>query len=391
MKIYIDIYKNSNKVFEFLKYLSIISLIAKILNTPTPTYFTNIKYFQLISLVILLLFVGNNLIRDKYIGNYSKILTNISYIASLFFLGFLVYGYSSFGTAVYNVLLMIEVVNQRNKISYPLIILHGILFFVFNGLVNEVINGGNSYLFDADLTFSYIFTLIMVFMFKHVKENRDETIRLNKELSRAYLYEKELTIQKERYRIAQELHDSIGHSLIALKMNLEFAEQAFEINPTKTKEVIIKANSLSKECISTLREVVSILNEESNIDNLRDSLNELFEKFESTNNVNFNLDLYEYIDDLDVKIKDCIYKTVRESITNGIKHGNATMFKITVLSGLHDIRLSIYNNGISSNEVKKSNGVKGIENRISALGGRVDFKASPPKGFTVNATLPYIQ
>ena len=65
---------------------------------------------------------------------------------------------------------------------------------------------------------------------------------LNKELKNANITLKqysakieELTIAKERTTIAQELHDSIGHSLIALKMNLEYAENVVELQPDKGK------------------------------------------------------------------------------------------------------------------------------------------------------------
>ncbi len=48
-------------------------------------------------------------------------------------------------------------------------------------------------------------------------------------------------MRKKEKELAQELHDSLGHSLMALTMHLGFAEKIFNVDPEKAKEVILKA------------------------------------------------------------------------------------------------------------------------------------------------------
>lgn len=96
----------------------------------------------------------------------------------------------------------------------------------------------------------------------------------------------------------------------------------------------------------------------------------------------------EDIEAVNFEIKDCIYKTVQESITNGIKHGKATLFSLAIHKSPRQISLLIANNGTGCREVIKSNGIQGIEQRIHALGGTVQFDSNQDSGFKVQANIP---
>ncbi len=79
------------------------------------------------------------------------------------------------------------------------------------------------------------------------------------------------------------------------------------------------------------------------------------------------------IENVPSNIKSCIYKAVMEGITNGIKHGNAEVFDIEIIKSYNNILFKISNNGLGCNNIKKSNGIKGIEKRITNLRGTVEF------------------
>jgi len=79
---------------------------------------------------------------------------------------------------------------------------------------------------------------------------------------------------------------------------------------------------------------------------------------------------------------------VREGITNGFRHGGASLFKMSIASHEDKIILSMTNNGAADSKISKSNGLKGIENRFQDLGGTVHFGASKESGFTIMGSLP---
>jgi signal transduction histidine kinase len=201
----------------------------------------------------------------------------------------------------------------------------------------------------------------------------------------------ELTIAKERTRIAQELHDSIGHSLVALKMNLEYAENVAEVQPKKAKEVINKAQEISQECIANLRKAVSLLKEDAVVEKLREAINELFENFKASDHIKFELVMDNDVEYVSPDIKNCIYRTIREAITNGIKHGNATVFIIEIFKEAGIIVLKVKNNGFECSNIIASNGIRGIEERINALGGSVKFNSEKGCGFAIKVTIPEIE
>jgi signal transduction histidine kinase len=201
----------------------------------------------------------------------------------------------------------------------------------------------------------------------------------------------ELTIINERANVAQELHDSLGHSLIALTMNLEYAENIFDSTPEKAKEIISKSYNISKECIMNLRKAVSTLRERKIIKELRESINEIFYTFKEIDKIKFNFKMEETIESTNPDIKYCIYKTIKESITNGIKHGNATIFHIDILNVKNQIYLTIKDNGLGCNKIIKSNGLKGIESRVNKLGGSVSFAYGTHCGFTIKVKIPVLE
>jgi signal transduction histidine kinase len=297
------------------------------------------------------------------------------------------------GVLLYSIVLVIDILLFNEKIPAFLIIINFIAYCIpYKINPNPADNLGLQQIF-----LNYLNIIVIVYIIRSVIIDKSKTEKLNKELTNANLKLKEysekieeLTISKERTRIAQELHDSIGHSLVALRMNLEYAENVVDLKPEKAKEVINKAYTISKDCISKLREVVSVLKEDSGIKNLRAGINELFGNFRDNEKYKFNLKMDDEIEKESTNIKSCIYKTVMEGITNGIKHGNAYTFNIDINKVQDNIILKISNNGLGCRDIKKSNGLNGIEKRIADLGGSVKLYSENDIGFIIDAAIPVL-
>ena len=105
-------------------------------------------------------------------------------------------------------------------------------------------------------------------------------------------------------------------------------------------------------------------------------------------NIEIDFSMDKHLETLNPYIKLCIYKTIRESITNGIKHGKATTFKLKI--GIHEnhVKLNIKNNGVGCDDIVRSNGLRGIEDRVLALGGTVDFNSPENSGFLTKSQIP---
>ncbi|MDT8716878.1 sensor histidine kinase [Clostridium sp. 19966] len=388
--------KNRLFTLKVLSYLCIISMLYDL----SALKDKNSIYFGIISIFIMeannffrsgfFLFPhsgeGRRYGRSKYVAN-----SEIKYIASYFIttliLGYLSYGLRDSASYIYNVVLIIEIIASSKEIN--------IFAFVLNFLVYAAAHFDKLLQNNLDNITSYAISAFIVFLFRNIVVEKSNIEKLNQELKEANLKLKqysetieELTIAKERTRIAQELHDSMGHSLIALKMNMEYCENIAESNPAKAKEIMIKTQAIIKECMNNLRKAVSLLKEERRIDILREAINELFQKFKEANTVRLILDIEEEAEKVNPDIKNSIYKTVREAVTNGIKHGDAEIFNIQIHLEKSKIILKIKNNGKPCDNMVKSNGIKGIEERIHALGGECSFKGEKEFPFILEAKIP---
>ncbi|WP_129730843.1 sensor histidine kinase [Ectobacillus funiculus] len=201
---------------------------------------------------------------------------------------------------------------------------------------------------------------------------------------------KEITIVKERTRIAQEMHDSIGHSLIALRMHLEFAENMIEANPQKAGEAIVKAHDFSQKSIKELRKAVAVLKDQSvnsQID-LEELLNDMIESLQTSGKLKFTLNFDKEVESGNQDMKNCIYNSVREAVTNGLKHGKAQQFLINITKSSEKIRVIVEDDGEGCSQIKKSHGLQGIEERIGLLNGKVSFSSEKGRGFKLLAEIP---
>jgi signal transduction histidine kinase len=248
---------------------------------------------------------------------------------------------------------------------------------------------------NADVTnslFAYLAMLLLVYLFRTNSLQKKKGESLNVELSEANAKLKEITIAQERTRIAQELHDSIGHGLISLKMHLEYAGNVADSNPQKTKEVIAKALAISQASIDDLRKAVAVLKNNSLNERmeLQQSLKQMIGSIQVNGRLGFEFAFDESVEYATPDIKQAIYSTVREAVTNGLKHGKAQAFSIEIKKCSVLIRVVVQNDGEPCQHLQKSHGIRGIEERIHSLEGNVEFSSAPDSSFTVTAEIPYV-
>lgn len=217
------------------------------------------------------------------------------------------------------------------------------------------------------------------------KLNEELTIQ-NKKLQEYSSQIEELTLSNERNRVAQDLHDSLGHYLMAISMHLDLLEKV-KTSPEKSEQILTKTKVIVKDSIKELRNTVFELKEMKNSTILSASIYELAQTTAPSSEVLFNINIDNEIENFSPFIKSIIYKTVQESITNGIKHGKATCFDINLSVSLENINFSIRNFGIPADDIIKSNGLKGITQRVELAKGKAFFICLKD-GFLVKATIP---
>ena len=242
---------------------------------------------------------------------------------------------------------------------------------------------------------------IMVFTQMAIDEERSkkEVERLVLELEevneklRSYANEVEqLTVIKERNRIAREIHDGLGHYLTTIHMQLLAAQAIIDENPDKAKDSIEKARSQSQIALIDVRRSVSTLRfDQGEKESINDALDRAMRPCDWIG-IRSHLEIIGDERILDETINSTIYRIVQETVNNTCKYSKATNYFCSLnYSNKENLSLIIYDDGIGMNEFRSGFGLQGLRERIEILDGVLNIQTSPQKGFRIEIEMPYDQ
>lgn len=191
----------------------------------------------------------------------------------------------------------------------------------------------------------------------------------------------EMSVLKERNRIAREIHDTLGHTLTGAIIQLEAAKKLIHIDTNKTVKAIEQTQSITRAGFADVKRAIQALRPISiEENNLIDALNLLFER---TNN-DFGCTIKPTVDlpkELSDELKINVYRIIQELITNSIRHGKATEINLTIEHQDNVLRINLIDNGIGCNTIKYGYGLTGIRERANLFQGQTYFNSSVNKGF----------
>jgi signal transduction histidine kinase len=213
---------------------------------------------------------------------------------------------------------------------------------------------------------------------------RDELAQVNSELMMTRALLNESARSEERLRLSRELHDVAGHSLTALKLNLNAALR----DPALSDRADLKQSAmLANELLTQIRQVVGALREHDGV-NLRAAIEALGSPFQNTE---VRLAIEDRFRVGDMTHAEALLRVAQEAITNAVRHGRARVVDIVIERCEGVLLLRISNDGGASDEVRFGNGLTGMRERLQALGGTLDVSCSKENGFRVTARLPEIR
>ena len=186
---------------------------------------------------------------------------------------------------------------------------------------------------------------------------------------------------EERSRIAQEMHDVLGHHLAALSLNLEIAAHQSEDAGRKT---IRTAQSLARELLSDVKTLVRDTGDETPVDLQREMKQLATELPRPRLHVTFAPDLRG----LDPRTGRALFRVVQEVVTNAIRHGHAQNLWIAVEQTNERVRLIARDDGEAGAYFVEGFGLSGMRRRLEELGGTLSAARTAEGGFEVRAELP---
>jgi signal transduction histidine kinase len=258
---------------------------------------------------------------------------------------------------------------------------------------------GNSFVILAGVIFVAVFTDQTL----REQKARGEVERLARELADANLQLRahaeqveELATAKERNRLAREIHDSLGHYLTVINVQLEAArlllDRGDQAPPDETGRALAalrKAQSLAQEGLADVRRSVAALRAGPNGSRpLPEAVTALADEARAAGIVT-HFNLHGQARPLTAQAELTLYRAAQEALTNVRKHARASRAEVTLdYAAPERVRLTIADNGVGSAAASGGFGLLGLRERVQLLGGTVATHTAPGEGFRLEVEAP---
>ncbi|KOY85108.1 hypothetical protein AD998_02125 [bacterium 336/3] len=226
--------------------------------------------------------------------------------------------------------------------------------------------------------------VIILLILKFQRNLYKNEIRLQKELTKVSIESQE----KEREKIAQELHDEVSSILAAAKMQIAFLPEILN-NPSLLQNTIAESKKLLERSLNQIRNLSHELSPTFLATfGLENSLKQFFDSIQHLIEIQFS---YAIAYKLSYEQELAFYRIILELSQNTLKHAQAKSISVNLSEQGKKTVLEYSDNGKGMEQAvilqKKGLGLKNIESRVNASQGDIKF-LNIPQGFCVQIALP---
>jgi signal transduction histidine kinase len=238
-------------------------------------------------------------------------------------------------------------------------------------------------------------------------QTNEELEEAHRQLAQSIAHEQELAVLRERTRLAREMHDTIGHALVLISVKLEAAQRLRERNPERCDHELETTKQVARETMAALRASIADLRsptlEHSHINH---AFSRALWEFGQRADLQVTYTPQADIDALPEAIAETLWKVSQEAFANIEKHAQASCVQVRLTRQDETLLLSIHDDGIGLPPILYQRqqdgsllytspeghyGIRGILERVEAVGGHFTLYSAKGQGTTLKITLPLIQ
>ena len=197
-----------------------------------------------------------------------------------------------------------------------------------------------------------------------------------------------LSSTEERNKISRELHDSLGHKLTGVLMQLEASLCILENDPQKGMELLKSTRDNLRACNELMRQTVREMKPREYKSRIL-SIQQLLTDFSKSTGTNIRFQIKGSPYKLTPGIEITLYKSIQEAVTNSVKHGSAKNIQVELCYESGMVSCTISDDGLGCANPSKGMGLSGMEERAHIHGGRLTFESN--KGFLIRTEIPFQQ
>jgi signal transduction histidine kinase len=200
----------------------------------------------------------------------------------------------------------------------------------------------------------------------------------------------EAAVNRERNRLAREIHDSVAHYLTVVNLQLEAVEKLGAGQPEWAVREASRARRLTVECLQEVRRSVAALRSATLEElSLPGALKKLVTDFGDSTGMNVQLEV-GIPDDLTLPAdaRLALYRAAQEGLTNVHRHARARSVRIILRRENGHVELAVEDDGIGPGTGEGGFGIVGLRERVELVGGQLGFGPAPSGGSRLAVSVP---
>jgi signal transduction histidine kinase len=281
-------------------------------------------------------------------------------------------------------------------------------FTVQIGLLAALLNGSVTFGEFGGYLISGFFFITFVALFSLLIRSRIQSEHLihelqatKQQLEAALAQEKEVAVLRERTRMAREMHDGLGHALSLVAVKIEAAQRLQAVDPARAAAELEATKALVRQSMTDLRASLADLRSpafEADAQPLSQALQTWATRTAQENRFAIACQFEPGADTLPAPIQDALWRVGREAVLNVLKHARAQQVELHIFCKDQAVYLSVRDDGVgiprlaegeARLEVEGHYGVRGMRERLEALGGQLTVRAGHDgHGTLVLASIP---
>lgn len=224
-------------------------------------------------------------------------------------------------------------------------------------------------------------------LIRQLRQQQESLAQANAQLTGYTATLEELTISRERNRLARELHDTLAHTLSALSVQLETARAYWEVDPAVAQQMLDRSLAATRSGLQETRRALKSLRASPLEDlGLALALRQMVTETAARANLQLELAVPDHLPALSPAVEQCLYRVAQEAVANVAHHARACTLTVQLtVNGPIALRVSDDGRGFDPHQEVTAGhfGLSGMRERAQMVGGHLTITGQPGQGATV--------
>ncbi len=229
---------------------------------------------------------------------------------------------------------------------------------------------------------------LVVRLVREQRTQRDALAKANARLANYAITLEQLTLSRERNRLARELHDTLAHTLSGLAIQLEAIHSLWDANPAESRAMLERSLAATRDGLGEARRAIQALRASPLEDlGLALALRNLAESIAERAGLALGLRIPERLSDVRPEVEQCIYRVAEEALANIARHANARRVTVALAQREEGLALTISDDGRGFDPAQSlpddHYGLRGMRERAEMIGAILEVESRPGHGTTI--------